>query len=34
MRERAELYGGVLTAGPAKAGGFAVVVRLPLSEVR
>ncbi|MEO6086901.1 MAG: sensor histidine kinase [Umezawaea sp.] len=34
MRERAELYGGVLTAGPAGEGGFAVVVRLPLSEVR
>jgi signal transduction histidine kinase len=34
MRERAELYGGVLTAGPADAGGFAVVVRLPMSEAR
>jgi len=32
MRERAELYGGVLTAGPAKDRGFAVVARLPLSE--
>ena len=30
MRERAELYGGVLTAGPARDGGFAVVARLPL----
>ena len=34
MRERAELYGGVLTAGPADTGGFAVVVRLPVSEAR
>ncbi len=34
MQERAELYGGVLTAGPSEEGGFAVVVRLPLSEVR
>lgn len=32
MRERAELYGGVLTAGPAPDGGFAVVLRLPLEE--
>ena len=31
MRERAELYGGVLTAGPRREGGFAVVARLPLS---
>jgi len=30
MRERAELYGGVLTAGPAETGGFAVVARLPI----
>jgi len=30
MRERAELYGGVLTAGPARDGGFAVVARLPM----
>jgi signal transduction histidine kinase len=30
MRERAELYGGVLTAGPSAGGGFAVVARLPL----
>ena len=34
MRERAELYGGVLTAGPAPAGGFAVVLRLPIEEGR
>ena len=34
MRERAGLYGGVLTAGPSKEGGFTVVVRLPLSEDR
>ncbi|GAA2614994.1 sensor histidine kinase [Paractinoplanes durhamensis] len=32
MRERAELYGGVLVAGPRKAGGFAVSLRLPLEE--
>jgi signal transduction histidine kinase len=32
MRERAELYGGVLTAGPLPEGGFAVVLRLPISE--
>jgi signal transduction histidine kinase len=31
MRERAELYGGVLTAGPRAERGFAVVLRLPLS---
>lgn len=30
MRERAELYGGVLTAGPADGGGFAVELRLPV----
>ncbi|MFD5090977.1 sensor histidine kinase [Amycolatopsis thailandensis] len=30
MRERAELYGGVLTAGPRPEGGFSVTVRLPL----
>ncbi len=29
MRERAELLGGTLTAGPAPDGGFAVVARLP-----
>jgi signal transduction histidine kinase len=33
MRERAELYGGVLTAGPAEGGGFGVVLRLPMAEV-
>jgi signal transduction histidine kinase len=32
MRERAELYGGVLTAGPREERGFAVVLRLPISE--
>lgn len=32
MRERADLYGGVLTAGPNPAGGFAVILRLPLQE--
>jgi signal transduction histidine kinase len=29
MRERAELLGGRLTAGPAAAGGFEVVAELP-----
>ena len=33
MRERAELYGGVLTAGPVVDGGFGVVLRLPMGEV-
>ncbi len=33
MRERAELYGGVLTAGPTAEGGFGVVLRLPMAEV-
>lgn len=33
MRERAELYGGVLTAGPIAEGGFGVVLRLPMGEV-
>ncbi|MCA1195250.1 MULTISPECIES: sensor histidine kinase [unclassified Saccharopolyspora] len=32
MRERAELYGGALTAGPRAGGGFAVVLRLPTGE--
>lgn len=32
MRERAELYGGVLTAGSADRGGFVVLLRLPLGE--
>lgn len=30
MQERAELYGGVLTAGPLPERGFAVVLRLPM----
>ncbi|MFI5959336.1 histidine kinase [Cryptosporangium sp. NPDC051539] len=30
MRERAELYGGVLTAGPREERGFGVVARLPI----
>ncbi|MBP2336891.1 sensor histidine kinase [Saccharothrix coeruleofusca] len=34
MKERAELYGGVLTAGPGRGGGFSVVLRLPMSEER
>jgi signal transduction histidine kinase len=34
MRERAELYGGTLTAGPASGGGFAVDLRLPMEEAR
>jgi signal transduction histidine kinase len=29
MRERAELLGGTLTAGPAAGGGFVVIARLP-----
>jgi len=33
MRERAELYGGVLTAGPAEEGGFRVVARLPMTDL-
>ncbi|ROP37014.1 signal transduction histidine kinase [Saccharothrix texasensis] len=33
MRERAELYGGVLSAGPTADGGFGVVLRLPMGEV-
>ncbi|TQS45046.1 sensor histidine kinase [Cryptosporangium phraense] len=32
MRERAELYGGVLDAGPRDEGGFGVVARLPIGE--
>jgi signal transduction histidine kinase len=32
MRERAALYGGVLTAGNAKDGGFEVVLCLPIGE--
>jgi signal transduction histidine kinase len=34
MRERAELYGGVLSAAPAPEGGFTVVLRMPLQESR
>lgn len=34
MRERAELLGGHLTAGPADGGGFAVVAELPASPER
>ncbi|WP_261564456.1 sensor histidine kinase [Frankia gtarii] len=33
MRERAELFAGTLAAGPRAAGGFAVVVRFPISPV-
>ena len=33
MRERAGLYGGALTAGPADGGGFAVRLTLPVDEV-
>jgi signal transduction histidine kinase len=32
MRERAELYGGVLDAGPEPGGGFAVRLRLPVAS--
>jgi signal transduction histidine kinase len=32
MRERVELLGGALTAGPTPAGGFAVSAVLPLGE--
>ena len=34
MRERAELLGGTLTAGPGPDGGFIVVARLPAAGVR
>jgi signal transduction histidine kinase len=34
MRERAALYGGVLTAGPLTGGGFGVTLRLPMPEAR
>ena len=33
MRERAELYGGVLVAGPSRDGGFTVRLRLPEDEL-
>ena len=32
MQERAELYGGVLEAGPAPRGGYAVRLRLPVGD--
>jgi signal transduction histidine kinase len=32
MRERAELYGGVLAAGPRDPRGFAVTLRLPITQ--
>ena len=34
MRERAELLGGHLTAGPAEGGGFAVVAELPAAKTQ
>jgi len=34
MRERAELYGGTLEAGPRDEGGFAVEARIPVGDVR
>ncbi|MFC4533839.1 sensor histidine kinase [Sphaerisporangium dianthi] len=34
MRERAQLFGGELTAGPAPGGGFTVVARLPIGGTR
>jgi signal transduction histidine kinase len=34
MRERAELLGGHLSAGPADGGGFAVVAELPATAVQ
>lgn len=33
MRERAELYGGVLHAGPARGGGFGVRLRLAVTDL-
>ena len=32
MRERASLYGGSLTTGPAPGGGFRVYARIPLED--
>jgi signal transduction histidine kinase len=32
MRERAELYGGILEAGPLPGGGFRVAASLPVGE--
>jgi signal transduction histidine kinase len=32
MRERVELLGGTLAAGPADGGGWSVVARLPLKS--
>jgi signal transduction histidine kinase len=32
MRERAELYGGTLDAGPRPQGGFSVGARLPVGD--
>jgi signal transduction histidine kinase len=34
MRERAELLGGHLTAGPAEGGGFAVIAELPATAIQ
>ncbi|MBO0788872.1 MAG: sensor histidine kinase, partial [Actinobacteria bacterium] len=34
MRERAELLGGTLTAGPGPDGGFTVTARLPVQQGR
>lgn len=33
MRERVELFGGIVTAGPQRGGGFQVLARLPLEAV-
>ncbi|MDR0432723.1 MAG: histidine kinase [Bifidobacteriaceae bacterium] len=34
MRERAEMFGGTLEAGPSRSGGFSVVARIPLPARR